>query len=136
MRTFLATASPPTCSNRATTSAPCKSPHVDAPVLNSALIDDEIIMVVDPTHPLYGRRFPILRLCHAARGDGFVEVRYRESLRLRVPLAATDRATFPLALPRTKLTLDAIRQLIALVKECHAPCPCPPAVSGPDSPTT
>jgi hypothetical protein len=126
---------PPIWWSAGSTYGPFKSPHVDAPVLNSTLTDDEVITVVDPTHPLYGRRFPILRLCHAVRGEGFVEVRYRQSLRLRIPLLATDRATFPLALPRTKLTLEAIRQLIALVKECHASCPNSPAMSGPDSPT-
>ena len=93
-----------------------------------------MITVVDPTHPLHGRRFPIHRLCQAPHGQGFVEVLYRESLRLRVPLAATDRAPFPPALPRTKLTLEAIQQLIALVKECRTPCPSPPAPSGPGSP--
>jgi hypothetical protein len=102
--------------------------------LNSTLTDDEVITVVDPTHPLYGRRFPLHRLCHPRHSEGFVEVLYRESLRLRVPLAATDRAASPLALPRSKLTLEAIRQLIALVKECHASCPSSPAVSGSDSP--
>jgi hypothetical protein len=62
-------------------------------------------------------------------------VLYRTSLRLRIPWAATDRAAFPSALPRTKLSREAIQQLIALVKECHDSCPSSPAVSGPDSPT-
>src|SRR5581483_2075694 len=52
-----------------------KSQHVDAPVLESTLTDDEVIAVVDPTHPLHGRSFPILRLCQAIHGQGFVEVR-------------------------------------------------------------
>jgi hypothetical protein len=112
-----------------------KSPQVNAPPLNSALIDQDVITVVDPTHPLSGRRFLIHRLCHARHGEGFVEVLYREAIRLRIPLTATDRAASPPALPRTKLTLAAVRELIALVKECRASCPNSPAASGPDSPT-
>ncbi len=113
-----------------------KSQHVDAPVLESTLTDDEVIAVVDPTHPLHGRSFPILRLCQAIHGQGFVEVRYRQSLRLRIPLAATDRATSPLSFPRTKLTLEAIQQLILLVKECQSSCPNSPTASASDCPTT
>ena len=95
-----------------------------------------MIEVVDPTHPLYGRRFPLLRLCQPCQGAGFVDVLDHASLRLRIPLAATDRAFSPLVRRRSKLTLEAIEQLIALVKECQASCPSPPAASGTGSPTT
>jgi len=95
-----------------------------------------LIEVVDPTHPLFGRRFPVHRICQSPHAQGFVEVLYRGHLRLRLPLDATDRAASPLALPRTKLTLEAIEQLVALVKECRASCPSHPTSSGPASPKT
>jgi hypothetical protein len=68
------------------------------------------------------------------RGEGFVEVLYRERLRLRIPLNSTDHATPSATHSRTKLTPDVIRQLIALVRECP-PCRNHPSASGPDSPT-
>jgi hypothetical protein len=95
-----------------------------------------MIEVIDPTHPLFGRRFPVHRLCQPIHGQGFVEVLYRQHLRLHLPLNATDRVHAPLALPRTKFTLEAIEQLIALVKEYRNSCPNHPAASGPGSPKT
>jgi len=92
-----------------------------------------VIEIVDPTHPLYGRRFHVVWLYQPAQGPGFVDVLYREHIRLRLPVSATDRAACPLALSRTKLTMEAIQQLIALVKECHS-CRNQSATSGRDSP--
>jgi hypothetical protein len=93
-----------------------------------------VIEVVDPTHPLFGRRFPVHRIFQPSRGPGFVEVLYRQHIHLRLPLNATDRASSPLALPRTKLTLEVVEQLIALVQECRSSCPNHPDSSGPGSP--
>jgi hypothetical protein len=93
-----------------------------------------MIEVIDPTHPLCGRRFHVLRLFRAARGEGFAEVRYREDLRLRIPLNSTDRSAAPVGHSRTKLTLEVIQQLIALVKEYRNSCRSHPISSGPDSP--
>ena len=102
------------------TSSICKRSHVNAPVVTTTLTDDDLIEVVDPTHPLFGRRFRVVRLCSLPRGEGFVDVFYREHIRLRIPLDATDRATSVLAQRRTKVTLEGVQQLIALAKECQA----------------
>jgi len=115
----------------------CKKHQVDAPVEKITVTEAEqpdMIEVVDPTHALFGRRFPVQRICQPPHGQGFVEVLHREHFRLRLPLNVTDRAVPPLALPRTKLTLEGIAQLIALVKECRNSCPSHPDSSGPDSP--
>jgi hypothetical protein len=128
-----ATVSPPIWWRAGRTSGPCKPSDVNAPVPPTTLTDPDIIEVTDPTHPLFGRRFPIVRLCQMPRGEGFVEVLYRQHLRLRIPLNSTDRATLSVPCSRTKLTPDAIRQLIALVTECPS-CRKPPRPSGPDSP--
>ncbi len=118
------------------TSERCKRSHVNAPVDTTILTDDDLIEVVDPTHPLFGRRFQVVRLCPLPRGEGFVDVFYREHIRLRIPLDATDRATSLLARRATKLTLEGIKELIALAKECQPSCRNNPASSGPGFPKT
>ena len=94
-----------------------------------------MIEVTDPAHPLFGRRFPLLRLCRSAHGAGFVEVRYRDTFRLRIPLDATDRATTPPTGTRTKLTPAAVQEFIALAEESAGSCRNHPSASGPDSTT-
>jgi hypothetical protein len=71
---------------------------------------------------LFGRQFHVVRLCLLPRGEGFVDVFYREHIRLRIPLDVTDRATSVLAQRRTKVTLEGVHQLIALAKECQEAC--------------
>ena len=117
------------------TSAPSKRCHVNAPVDTTTLTDQDLIEVVDPTHPLFGRRFQVVWLCALLHGAGFVDVFYREHIRLRIPLTATDRATSRLARPGTKVTLEAIQELIALAKGCQESCRNNPASSGRSSPT-
>src|SRR5262249_58431319 len=72
------------------------------------------VEVVDPTHPLYGQRFPILHISTALTGPGFVWVAYRDSMQLRIPLASTnlvpDHPTTP-----TTFTQQAIADLLSLV---------------------
>jgi hypothetical protein len=114
----------------APTSLICKRSHVNAPVDTTSLIDHDLIEVVDPTHPLFGRRFQVVRLCALPRGEGFVDVFYREHIRLRIPLDATDRGTSVLAQRRTKVTLEGLKELIALAKECQPSCRNNPATSG------
>jgi hypothetical protein len=79
---------------------------------------------------LFGRRFQVIRVCALPRGEGFVDVFYREHIRLRIPIDATDRATSVLAHRRTKVTLEGVQQLIALAKECQALCRDNPPSSG------
>jgi hypothetical protein len=111
----------------------CKRSDVDAPLATTTLTDPDVIEVTDPTHPLFGRRFPLLQLCRSRHGEGFAEVLYRQHLRLRIPLSSTDRATVSDSHSRTKLTREVIQELIALVMECPS-CRNPPPASGPDSP--
>jgi hypothetical protein len=90
--------------------------------------------VTDPTHPLYGRRFPILSVSHPPHHPGHVVVAYRDFMRLRIPVLATSLVPGCTSTPRTKLTRKALLDLLALVQECAAPCPAPPDPSGTDSP--
>lgn len=98
--------------------------------------------MVDPTHPLFGRCFPLASRSSTLTGPGFVWVLYRGDMRLRLPLAATNlaaarAATAGAPLGPTKLTPEAIRDLLALATQYSArevPCPSAPPTSGADSP--
>jgi hypothetical protein len=94
------------------------------------------VEVTDPRHPLFGRRFRVLFIGRPPGRPGHVIVAYRDDYRLRIPIAATNLAAGQVAPPRGKLTRDALRQLVALLKECQTACPQPPNASGADSPTT
>jgi hypothetical protein len=90
--------------------------------------------VTDPTHPLYGRRFQVLSISHPPQRPGHVVVAYRGSMRLRIPVQATDLTPDIASRPRTKFTRDALLELLALMKECQGRCPGHPRQSGTASP--
>jgi hypothetical protein len=75
------------------------------------------VEVVDPAHPLYGRRFPVARTSTTVTGPGYVWVVYRDFMRLRLPLASTNLVP---AHPqvRTTFTTQAIADLLALAGSC------------------
>jgi len=94
----------------------------------------EEVEVIDPTHPLYGRRFPVLAVSQSPQATGHVWVAFREGIRLRLPATATSLAPALPTQPRTQFTKSAVEAFLALVKEYAPPCPsCPPS-SGPNSP--
>jgi hypothetical protein len=93
-----------------------------------------VIEVTDPTHPLFGRRFQVLSISHPPQRPGHIVVAYRGSLRLRIPVPATNRIPDNAARSRTKFTRDALLELLALLKECQAPCTDHPEPSGAASP--
>jgi hypothetical protein len=93
-----------------------------------------VVEVTDPTHPLYGRRFAVVSISHPPQRPGHVVVAYRDFMRLRLPILATDLAPGHAPALRTRLTRAALRELLALAKECDGPCPSNPDVSGNNSP--
>jgi hypothetical protein len=91
--------------------------------------------VTDPTHPLYGRRFPVLSISHPPQRPGHVVVAYRSFMRLRLPVQATTLAADNDPSLRTTFTRAALRELLALLKECEGTCTDHPGTSGNGSPT-
>jgi hypothetical protein len=81
--------------------------------------DPTEIEVVDPTHPLFGCHFPVISVSSPLHGTGHVLVRYREYMRLRVPVDAT---TLGLSRPlsSTKLTVAAVQELVSIAEDCEA----------------
>jgi hypothetical protein len=93
------------------------------------------VEVTDPRHPLYGRHFPLISLSASPHGPGHVLVGYREAMTLCIPLAATTLAANRPAVP-TKLTSEALQNLLTVAGECEALCPLIQRQSGSDCPQT
>jgi len=49
-------------------------------------------------------------------------VAYRDVMQLKLAVLATNLASVPLFLARTKFTAQAIEELLSLVKECEPSC--------------
>jgi hypothetical protein len=63
-------------------------------------------------------------------GRQCVLVRYADAIQLRIPVRATNQAPLEPREPRAKLSIDAVQDLLAFVKEYEA-CPIAPRTSGP-----
>src|ERR1700676_5742381 len=77
----------------------------------------EMIEVLDPRHPLYGRSFRVIRRS-THRGGNFppsYEVEYRHGSSLLIPVSATEKCT--IETNQTKLSIEALRDIISVV-EC------------------
>lgn len=109
------------------------STHVHTPLNNPCpLAEGDLteIEVTDPTHPLFGRRFPMLSSRPQAPTATHVFVTSQGFMVLRLPRAATTLLPLP---PRmsTPLTSHAITDLIALAEPCEVLCHTIPDLSGP-----
>ena len=107
----------------------------DAPFQNPPQFDPELIEVTDPAHPLHGRRFQVVSISHPPQHPGHVIVAYRDCLRLRIPVQATERNPDNATRSRTRFTRDALLELLALLKECPTACADLHGPSGTVSPT-
>ncbi|EIM24358.1 hypothetical protein MicloDRAFT_00070110 [Microvirga lotononidis] len=87
-------------------------------------------MVTDPGHPLWGRRFVVVSIPRSLCIGSHVRVAYGDDAVLRIPVAATNLSPPSCRQPVTKLTLEAIRDLIRLATEGETPCPSSPTASG------
>jgi hypothetical protein len=81
------------------------------------------VTVIDPAHPLCGRTFPVVSVSRQPRDIGYVVVAYRDAIRLRLPVPATDLSSPTTRTPPTKWTPAAVREFLALVAEVSPPCP-------------
>jgi hypothetical protein len=111
-----------------------KSSHLNTPRRNQELIGGtgvagDCVEVTDPTHPLYQRKFDFVSVPSRDSGSGYVTVRYRGSLSLLIPRRCTSLSDVVQHAIRSKLTADAARELLALVKE-HESCTRQPRKSG------
>ena len=87
------------------------------------------IEVTDPTHPLFGRRFPLLSARPQAPTATHVFVTYQDFMVLRIPRAVTNLLP-PSSQVLTTLTSHTITELISLAEQCEVLCRTTPAPSG------
>jgi hypothetical protein len=89
--------------------------HVDTPVKNPTPTAEQEVLVRDPCHPLYGRRFRVAARPRQGMGSGarYILVFYRPDVQLRLPLAAIDLPKTGQA-PRTKLTGSTIAEIVSI----------------------
>jgi hypothetical protein len=74
----------------------------------------EQITITDPAHPLYGRSFPLISISGSQHGIGHAYVDDCGRAVMRIPIRATSLHPAPLDLPTSKLSLQAIRDLVRL----------------------
>jgi hypothetical protein len=91
------------------------------------------IEVTDPGHPLFGRRFPVVSVSgsRASGAVGHALVAHRGRALLKLPLAATSLVPRPPDAGLSKLSVEAMRELIALAEDSEvAACSSGPNASG------
>ena len=88
------------------------------------------VEVTDPSHPLYGRRFPLLSLSSPLQGGGHVRLAYDQQMSLRIPLEATNLGPTR-SRSQTKLTLEALTEFVTLAEQYEVLCPTNLKRSGP-----
>ena len=105
-------------------------PQLNTPFNNPDEERAAIVEVMDPTHPLFGRRFSVIS--YSTQPDAqYVSVLYQEYMTLRISLSATNLVP---AQPRVsiKLTLAAIQELISVAEAEEDLCQSRPETSGGD----
>ena len=85
--------------------------------------------MTDPTHPLFQRKFRVLSVSRGTYGPVQITVRFRDDLTLRLPQQSTSMSGLVKVPVRSKLTAEAVRDLLAFVKENES-CPRQPRKSG------
>ena len=76
-----------------------------------------MIEVTDPRHPLFGRRFTLVSGRRSSTsGSDHVLVVLQGHILLRLPVAATSLASRPLDEVASKVTIEAVRELITLAE--------------------
>lgn len=105
--------------------------HSDTPSAEADGAEHETVEVVDPRHPLWGRRFRLVSVTGAWASTGYARVELRPGVPMMLPLPVTSlwQATRRSVLA-TKLTAGALTELIAIAGESEGACPSSLVTSG------
>jgi hypothetical protein len=74
----------------------------------------EVVEVTDPAHPLYGLTFPLIEVANKPQLGRACAVRLTPGVVRLIPLAATDRGGVPPVRTACRLSVPALRALVAL----------------------
>ncbi len=91
--------------------------QLDTPLNNPSENNLTEVEVVDAAHPLYGRRFPLISFSLSPRGSRQALVAYQKDILLRIPVDATNICGQPPNLTKTKLSFDAVSELLELARQ-------------------
>ncbi|WP_353279380.1 hypothetical protein [Wolbachia endosymbiont (group A) of Cydia amplana] len=89
--------------------------------LNTPFNNQKEITVTDPTHPLFGRTFPVSSCSSTVYKGGNISVIYRDYMTLRILFSATNLAGKQ-DLLTSKFTWDSLYEFVSLAKGyklCH-----------------
>ena len=102
--------------------APAPSVHLDA----------EEVVICNPTHPLFGRRFRVHHRIERPGKEPSVLVFFTEEILIRITVSALTEPHEP----PTKLTLSSMAELVSTFRVAALSCPSTKPPSGPLSPST
>jgi hypothetical protein len=103
-----------------TTSTSLSTTLVDAPFQKPAERGLTEVEVTDPGHPLFGRRFAVVSVSGPrppGRAGGHILVAHSSRVLLKLPLAATSLVPRPPDAGLSKLSAEAVAELIALAED-------------------
>ncbi len=105
--------------------------HKNIPAIDNDVLPIEV-EVTDPTHPLFGRRFRLIAVTKTLALGACARVECRPGTPLVLPLGVTSLSFSPAGeRRRTKLTPEALAELVAVAGESEAACPSTPETCGP-----
>ncbi len=78
--------------------------------------------VVDPRHPLYGKRFKVTLIPFRTRDPQFIFVEFVEGMQIRLPFQATNLCSIPLPRVYSRLSRSSLEELTTLLQEFGQPC--------------
>src|SRR5438477_413958 len=110
--------------------SPPATTHRDTPGADADLAAPEEVEVTDARHPLYRRRFRLLSVVQGQRSAGFVFVEYRLDISLTIPISATSLQAVLTDKVPTKLSLEALGDLLTIAGGHEGGCRSSPAMSG------
>jgi hypothetical protein len=87
------------------------------------------ITITDRRHPLYGKCLQVVSVTSAPTSRGHVFVTYGAHGLLRIPVTATSLRPAPPVIG-TKLTVQALAELVACLREAEEECRSSPVSSG------
>lgn len=67
-----------------------------------------IVSIIDPRHPLYGRTFPLIEVVNCRRAQSTCVIDFENGLIRRVPLKVTDKYPASLEIPTVPISLESL----------------------------